>query len=80
MKIFKYNQLFEKMENISELQDIVMKIKTNRLHLEGKEHLLNDIIIDLLDSIIAKKINSINLSELELKTALEKINKYINAK
>jgi len=80
MKIYKYNQLFENRENVSELQDIVMKLKTNRLHLNGKEYLLNDIIIDLLDSIITKKINSIILSETELKNALEKINKYINAK
>jgi hypothetical protein len=80
MKIFKYDQLFEKIENVSELQDIVNKLKTNRLHLEGKEYLLNNIIIDLLDSIIGKKINSVNHSELELKNAIEKINTYINAK
>jgi hypothetical protein len=75
MKHVKLYEEFAKVEN--EKQTLIDELKNNAIKLDGKEYLLNQIIINLLDSIWAKEknFNAYSLSNYE--TAKENIKKYL---
>jgi len=60
------------------IQEIVFKLKGKKPSLNGNEHLLTNIVIDLLDSIWGTKTNMKDYSDSNLNSAMKNIETYLS--
>ena len=78
MKHIKLYEEFADKQNENQL--LIDKLKENRLRMDGAEHLLNDIIINLLETIWGKEKGFNAYSASNFEAAKSNIDKYLKSK